>query len=116
MDNKPPVNIQTTETIQQAPTTQYVADKSFATKFKLNSATPGEQNVTVYQTNSTNPTTITNFLLGQDSNSITILAADGNTTIANNANIKTNTGADKLLTQNMVYRFTLFGLIWYEDA
>lgn len=69
--------------------------------------------------NNSVPITITNFTGGAEQQTISI-RGDGQTTIQNNANIVTNTGADKLLTINKVYRFTLFKvsgtLKWLEDA
>lgn len=59
--------------------------------------------------------TITDFQGGNKNQTIKILG-DGTTTIANNASIKTNTGANKLLAANKVYRFTFINSIWYEDA
>jgi hypothetical protein len=60
-------------------------------------------------------TTITNFLKGSNGRQIRLLG-EGFTTIANNANIKTNTGANKLLAASKVYRFSLYNNVWYEDA
>lgn len=60
-------------------------------------------------------TTITNFINGASLQNLKILG-DGFTTIANNTTIITNTGANKLLGLNKVYRFTLFGSVWIEDA
>lgn len=61
--------------------------------------------------------TITDFLGGVDSHQLSILG-DGTTTISHNARIATNTGANKLLATNKVYRFTYFESImkWIEDA
>lgn len=58
--------------------------------------------------------TVTNFTGGAEGQSIA-LRGDGNTTIQNNANIVTNTGADKLLTVDKIYRFTLVQGKWLED-
>lgn len=58
--------------------------------------------------------TVTDFLYGQPPQTIKILG-NGTMTISNNANIKTNTGANKVLAANKVYTFTLFD-IWYEDS
>lgn len=58
---------------------------------------------------------ITNFKDGSDGQNLHILG-DGNTTIVNNANIITNTGANKLLTNNKIYRFTYLNKTWIEDA
>lgn len=57
--------------------------------------------------------TITDFLFGQNGQTIKILGK-ANTTIKNNTKIKTNTGADKTLSNDKVYRFTRFNNIWYE--
>jgi hypothetical protein len=60
--------------------------------------------------------TVTNFLGGIDTQTIRI-RGDGTTTIKNNTTIVTNTGVDKLLTLNRIYRFTYFASssIWIED-
>lgn len=58
--------------------------------------------------------TITNFLKAIAEQQLNILG-DGKTTIANNASIKTNTNANKLLLANLIYRFTLINNIWIED-
>jgi hypothetical protein len=44
------------------------------------------------------------------------ILGDGNTTIPNNTLIKTNTGANKLLAANKIYRFTSYQNVLYEDA
>lgn len=80
----------------------------------LNSATPSVKNVRVWKC-SGGVITITNFLNGADNHQVSILG-DGNTTVSHNANIKTTTGTDKLLSANLVYRFTLIDNVWYEDA
>lgn len=59
--------------------------------------------------------TISNFIGGTDGQNLRILG-DGATTVLFSANIKTNTGADKLLASNMIYRFTYYNLVWIEDA
>jgi hypothetical protein len=64
-------------------------------KFK-NTATPDVSNCEYFLC-SGSVVTITNFLNGSKPQRINILG-DGSTTIANNANIITNTGANKLLT------------------
>ena len=69
-----------------------------------------------HKTANTAPTTITNFTGGIVPMTIKILCLDTNTTIANNATIKTNTGANKLLVANRVYTFSLDGTVWYEDG
>lgn len=63
-------------------------------------------------------TVVTNFLNGRDGQPLQVLSTNGNATIANNANIVTNTGANKLLTANLVYRFHFYKSTgkWHEDA
>lgn len=58
---------------------------------------------------------ITNFLKGYENQYLRLLG-DGTSTIQNNVNIKTNTGANKLLLANRVYKFSYINKIWYEDA
>jgi len=61
---------------------------------------------------------VSNFTGGAELQTIA-LRGDGFTTVKNNSNIVTNTGADKVLSLNKVYRFTLFDnsgtLQWLED-
>lgn len=79
------------------------------------SVTPSVLNATHFIASSTVPITVTNFRDGADYQEISILG-DGFTSIAHNASIKTNTGALKLLAANVVYHFTRFNNVWYEDA
>ena len=57
--------------------------------------------------------TITNFLKGFNTQKICLLG-NANTTIANNANIHTSTGADKVLVTGKVYLFINIDDVWYE--
>lgn len=82
---------------------------------KLGDATPYVTNSEVWEFANTSPVTVTNFLGGQPGQIISLLG-DGQTTIQHNANIKTNTGADKLLLADKVYRFILYSSFWVEDA
>lgn len=93
-------------------------NKRFVSLMKKNFATPSVKDLEHIITNNSLATTYTNFLNGRDGQPLNILANDANTTIANNANIATNTGANKLLSANKVYRFHYFKLInkWVEDA
>lgn len=59
--------------------------------------------------------TITSFKDGLEGTTYRILG-DGQTTVSNNTNIFTNTGANKLLVSNKMYRFTCLKNIFYEDA
>lgn len=60
-------------------------------------------------------TTITNFTGGYSGKTIR-LRGNVNATIANNATINTNTGADKILVASRIYTFTNYNGIWYENA
>lgn len=63
----------------------------------------------------TSPMNITNITGGADNQDLKILG-DGFTTLVYGDKIKTNTGVDKLLEADMVYRFSYINNIWYEDA
>lgn len=63
----------------------------------------------------TGAVTVTNLTGGQNGQQVLILG-DGFTTLANNANIQTSTGANKLLVNNRVYSFVLFSNKWYEAS
>lgn len=78
----------------------------------LTSTTPDVANVEFFLT--TGSLTITNFLQGSDCQRIHILG-NGTTIISHNSNIKTNTGANKTLLADKIYRFTYLNNIWYED-
>lgn len=93
-------------------------NKRFVSLMKKNFATPNVKDLEHIITNNSVPTTYTNFLNGRDGQPLNVIANDANTTIAHNANIATNTAADKLLTQNKIYRFHYIKLLgkWIEDA
>lgn len=80
----------------------------------LDGATPSVENCTTFK-GAGNVVTIINFLDGGENQTIKILG-DGTTTIANNANIKTRTGANVLLGANLIYQFTLIEDVWYAHA
>ena len=88
-------------------------DVQYRDSFKNGDATPSVMDVNVWKCGTT-VVTITNFKHGQEGQIIKILG-DANTTIANNANIKTNTGANKALAANKIYTFTMISNVWYED-
>lgn len=96
----------------EAPTLRLVLDKNFYAT--LIGITPSVKNLRFFKCHTT-PTTITDFVDGQQCQDITLLGT-GNTTITNGTKIKTNTGANKVLTANKVYRFTRYDNVWYEDA
>lgn len=60
------------------------------------------------------PITVTNFTGGVDGQPLRI-KGDGQTTIQNNASVKTNTAANKLLSVAKIYTFTLVNEIWIEN-
>lgn len=88
--------------------------KVFVNKWPAASPTPSVANLNSHQAGGS-VVTVTNFANGQEGQHISVLG-DGATTVQHGTNIFTNSGADKLLAANMVYRFTLFNKIWYEDA
>lgn len=77
-----------------------------------NSTTPSVANLNTFKACGS-IVTITNFLQGSIGQVIYILG-DGTTTIQNNANIVTSTGADVLLTLDTVYQYHLIDDVWYE--
>ena len=84
-------------------------------KFTAGDTTPTVKDSEHLKTQNVGAVTVTQFDDGQEQQRLHILG-DGFTTVANNANIKTNTGANKLLAANKVYRFTNFEKVWIEDA
>lgn len=63
----------------------------------------------------TGAVSVTDFLYGQEGQQISLLG-DGFTTIVHGTKIKTNTGANKLLSANQVYILTRIGSVWIEAA
>lgn len=59
--------------------------------------------------------TITGLTGGFSGKTIRLLAAATGIILKSNSAIVTNTGADKTLTLNRVYRLTFYNGIWYED-
>jgi len=100
------------EKIIEAPQTHSVLDKEFVATMK--GATPSVKNLVIFRGTNTGPVTVTQFTFGQEGQVIKILG-DGQMTITNGANIKTNTGANKLLAANKVYTFTRMVSVWYEN-
>lgn len=92
------------EQVVEAPQTNSVLSKEFVKPIKVGDTTPSVLNLIKFKFQNTSATTITNFDDGQVGQEITLLG-DGNTTIANNSNIVTNAGADKLLDDGVVFKF-----------
>lgn len=76
--------------------------------------TPNVQNVTIFKSHGS-PVIVTNFTGGKEGQVINILG-NGNTTITNNTNIKTSTGANKVLAADKYYSFMMIDNVWYEHA
>jgi len=89
-----------------------VLDKSYSGEFFSGDTTPSVKDAENWKCHTT-IVTITNFDDGASGQTIFILGSV-NTTIANNANIKTNTGANKVLANNIVYAFKNYDSIWIE--
>jgi hypothetical protein len=70
----------------------------------------------VFEAGNTVANNVTYFDDGQDGQQIAVLG-DGFTMVVHDvAKLKTNTGANKLLSADKVYRFTRFASVWIEDA
>lgn len=98
-----------------APVQFRIIPTRIAQRFTASDTTPSVLNHEYWIANNTGAVTITQFDDGSDCHELRILG-DGFTTVANNTKIKTNTGANKLLAANKVYKFTNFNGVWYEDA
>jgi hypothetical protein len=102
------------EQVISAPQTHNVLDKEFIATLE-DSIAPSVLNLVKFQA-SGSVQNISNFSKGQIGQTITILG-DGNRTVEHDVTkVVTNTGADKLLENGKVYRFTKYpDNVWYED-
>lgn len=83
--------------------------------FANGATTPDIMQASVWKTANTAGTVIVNFLGGEVGRQFTLIALDANTTIQNNANIVTKTGANRVLALGAVTQFvTTDGLVWRE--
>jgi hypothetical protein len=73
--------------------------------FSVIGATPSVAGGIVFKTNNVGPMTVTNFVGGSDSQKIVILCGDANTTIQDNVNIVTSSGADIVCTTGKLSEF-----------
>lgn len=80
----------------------------FAT-FADGDATPSVADGNCFTSAMSSPTTITSFDDARSGQPLFVQPTNGNTTIANNANIATTTGADKTLSAGVIYRFIFNG-------
>jgi len=95
--------------------TQSVTALIQVSTFTNGATTPNVSQASVWKTNNSAPTTITNFTGGEAGKLFTLVARDGNTTIQNNANILTKTGANRALANGNVTQFvTDDGAVWRE--
>lgn len=99
----------------EARTTFLVLPTKFVGTFAAGETTPSVLNVEKFKSANVAPVSITNFLFGQNGQELMILG-DGFITIVDGANIKTNTGANKLLLADTTYKFTLYDNVWYEQV
>ena len=76
--------------------------------FTDGAVTPSVQDGNLFTTANTAATSITNFTNGWAGQIIYIRCNDANTTLTNNANIQTTTGANKLLSSGVVYKLAYF--------
>ena len=103
----------TGEQVIEQSQTKLALDKQFIARFKP-TAEPSVLNLERFKGSGT-VLNVTYFNNGQDGQRIIVLG-DGTTTIVHDpARIVTNTGANKLLDADKVYRFTKFDGVWYED-
>lgn len=111
---------QNREVIIEAPATKLVLDKEFSDTFKAADATPSAKNLTRFKTGNTVANNVTYFDDGQEGQQINVLGDGFTTVVHDTTKIATSTGANKLLSANKVYRFTLYkigaDLVWIEDA
>lgn len=117
-------DIRSDTTIVQGTERQVKMPKGYTGVASKDTATPNVRDLAVVHTNNSIAKTVTNFIGGIDPQTIRVIpndpgiavGANSNTTIANNANIVTNTGANKLLKQGFTYQFTYSGVTgkWHE--
>lgn len=93
-------------------TSFYQLPKEFVGTLTKNDVTPSVKNVRVWKGSGT-VVTITDF--DDASDGFLAILGDGTTTISHNANIKTNTGANKLLAVDRLYIFAHISGIFYEN-
>jgi hypothetical protein len=88
---------------------------------RITGARPNVLNGRIFQGANSDPVTVTDFSKGANGQRIYVLG-DGQMTIEHGTFIFTNTGANKLLVTDIVYRFTFFRIPgppishkWVED-
>lgn len=101
------------EVIHNGPVRHNVLPFEGVGTFIAGDTTPSVKNVRVWKSAGT-VVTVTDFDDGAVGQALFILG-DGDTTISHNANIKTNTGANKLLAADRLYIFVHIDGVWYEN-
>lgn len=86
--------------------------KKFISQFPDALATPKVDNCEIWKSPSA-PLAITDFLNGADGQDLFILG-NGNLTITHGTQIKTSTGANKVLAANKIYHYKRIDHVWYE--
>lgn len=79
-------------------------------------ATPSVRDFTAFKTGNSGATTITDFDDYVDGQVLVVIAADANTTIAHNANIKLLKGSDMALSQDKTATFIVSSDVWYQTG
>lgn len=102
------------ERVIEAAEAHVVLPKRFVTRLKTGSTTPNVANVEKAVAGGVT-VSITDFANGQPGQSIDILGDDETTIVNDPTLILTNTGADKLLELNKLYRFVNFDGVWVEQ-
>jgi len=83
----------------------------------ISGATPSVTNGNIFATSNGSPITITNFLNGVNTQRISVICADLNTSIANNANIVTSNGTTFTCGFiNQELDFILNGTVWVQAS
>lgn len=82
----------------------------------MKGATPSVKNILVFKGTNTGAVFVSQFKDGQNGQTIKIVGDGQMTILWDPTKIITNTGANKLLSVNKIYRFTRISNIWIEDA
>jgi hypothetical protein len=97
------------------PVKNLVLQEKLVARLRKNQTEPSVEGVEYWIAQNSVAVTINRFKNGMNAHTLFILG-DGNTTIAHNGYVKTNTGANKLLETEQVYVFLQFENVWYELA
>jgi hypothetical protein len=102
--------------IKQVPDTFDVLPVQQVKQLEVAHTTPSVANLEKFMLANTSTHALTDFAEGQDGQHIHVLG-DGFTTVgAGGTKIKTVSGTSSVLLSNIVYQFTRFAGIWYENG